>query len=113
MGGTTNPYWMDLLATGATYDAGLGQLVAADGRPVRYVATDNLKSRHLAELTPAEVIARVDQAGLGFDPSSGEGATLHLLGAVPGYGKMGATCIARTTEAADDLYRRLNALLTT
>ena len=113
MGGTTHPYWMARLATRAAYDAATGELVTGGGRPVRYVATDNLKSQRLAELTPAEVIARVDEAGLSFDRVSGEGATLHLLGAVPGYGKMGATCIAGTTEAADDLYRRLVALLTT
>ncbi|HEX2048273.1 MAG TPA: peptide ligase PGM1-related protein [Acidimicrobiales bacterium] len=112
MGGTTHPYWMARLATGAGYDTSRGELVAPDGRPVRYVATDNLKSQHLAELAPADVIARVDDAGLAFDPATGTGATLHLLGAVPGYGKMGATCIAASIEDADDLYRRLVAVLT-
>ncbi len=111
MGGTTHPYWMARLVTGATYDRSRGELVAPDGSLVRYVATDNLKSRHLAELLPADVIARVDDAGLSFDPATGTGATLHLLGAVPGYGKMGATCVAGTIEDADDLYRRLLALL--
>ncbi len=112
MGGTTHPFWMARLATGAVYDVARGELVAPDGQPRRYVATDNLKSQHLAERTPAEVIARVDDAGLAFDPATGTGATLHLLGAVPGYGKMGATCIAGSTEDADDLYRRLVAVLT-
>jgi hypothetical protein len=112
MGGTTHPYWMARLATGASYDPVQGELVAPDGRPVRYMATDNLKSQHLAELLPADVIARVDDAGLAFDPATGTGATLHLLGAVPGYGKMGATCIAESIEAADDVYRRLVAVLT-
>ena len=111
MGGTTHPYWMARLATGATYDPARGELVAAGG-PVSYLATDNLKSQHLADLTPADVIGRVDRAGLAFDPSTGTGATLHLLGAVPGYGKMGATCIAGSAEAAEELYRQLEALLT-
>ncbi|MDQ3896740.1 MAG: peptide ligase PGM1-related protein, partial [Actinomycetota bacterium] len=112
MGGTTHPYWMARLATGATYDVDAGELVTPAGRPARYHATDNLKSPRLAELTPADVVARVDRAGLAFDPSTGTGATLHLLGAVPGYGKMGATCVAETPEAADDLYDELAALLT-
>ena len=111
MGGTTHPYWMARLATGATYDGSRGQLVV-DGEPRYYVATDNLKSQHLAPLTPADVIGRVDRSGLGFDPTTGTGATLHLLGAVPGYGKVGATCIGRSAEEADELYRRLVALLT-
>ena len=111
MGGTTHPYWMARLATRATYDVGRGELLAA-GRAKHYTATDNLKSQRLAELTPAEVIARVDRAGLAFDPSSGTGATLHLLGAVPGYGKVGATCVADSAGAADELYAELVALLT-
>jgi hypothetical protein len=111
MGGTTHPYWMARLATGGTYDQATGELVTSGG-PRSYVATDNLKSRHLAERGPAEVIAMVDEAGLAFDPASGTGVTLHLLGAVPGYGKLGATCIGETAEAADVLYRRLLDLLT-
>lgn len=111
LGGTTHPYWMARLATGATYDPVAGEFVTADG-PRRYTATDNLKSKHLAELAPADVIAMVDGAGLAFDAATGTGVTLHLLGAVPGYGKLGATCIAATPEAADDLYLRLVDLLT-
>jgi hypothetical protein len=112
MGGTTHPYWMARLATEATYDAGRGELMAG-GQALSYVATDNLKSAHLAERSPAEVVDRVDRAGLAFDPSSGWGAALHMLGAVPGYGKMGATCVAGSAEEAEDLYRRVGALLTT
>jgi hypothetical protein len=111
MGGTTHPYWMARLATGGTYDRATGELVTTGG-PRSYVATDNLKSRHLAERNPADVIGMVDEAGLAFDPASGTGVTLHLLGAVPGYGKLGATCIGETAEAADVLYRRLLDLLT-
>jgi hypothetical protein len=111
MGGTTHPYWMARLATGGTYDRATGELVTTGG-PRSYVATDNLKSRHLAERNPADVIGMVDEAGLAFDPASATGVTLHLLGAVPGYGKLGATCIGETAEAADVLYRRLLDLLT-
>ena len=35
-----------------------------------------------------------------------------LLGAVPGHGKLGATCIAGTPEDADEVYARLVAALT-
>jgi hypothetical protein len=31
---------------------------------------------------------------------------------VPGYGKMGATCVADSGDAADELYARLVAVLT-
>ncbi len=111
MGGTSHPYWMARLVTGGAYDVTTGELVA-DGRSKCYTATDNLKLAQLAGSDPAGVIAAVDRAGLAFDPSTATGVTLHLLGAVPGHGKMGATCIADSPEAADDLYVRLVAALT-
>ncbi len=110
MGGTTHPFWMARLATGATYDATSGSLVA-DGRTKSYVATDNFKSPSLIGRSPASVIDSVDEAGLGFDPRSATGTTLHLLGAVPGYGKLGATCIADSPAEAAELYRRVAALV--
>jgi hypothetical protein len=112
MGGTTHPYWMARLATGGTYDPATGELVAPDGRPRRYLATDNLKEPALIGCTPAEVIAAVDRSGLAFDPARGCGVTLHLLGALPSSGKMGATCIAETLEDADAMHRDLVRLLT-
>ena len=104
MGGTTHPFWMARLATGGTYDTLSGELVA-DGRAKSYVATDNLKSAHLVGTTPAQVIDTVARAGLAYDPRSRTGATMHLLGALPGYGKMGVTCIANSLEQAEELYR--------
>jgi hypothetical protein len=58
------------------------------------------------------VIDAVDRAGLAFDPSTGSGATLHLLGALRPYGKMGATCIADTLDDAEALYKELIGVLT-
>ncbi|HEX2063620.1 MAG TPA: peptide ligase PGM1-related protein [Acidimicrobiales bacterium] len=106
MGGTTHPFWMARLATAGTYDALTGELMA-DGRPKSYVATDNLKSEHLAGRHPVAIIREVAGAGLGYDAGSRTGATLHLLGALPGFGKMGVTCIADSPEEADKLYQDL------
>jgi len=64
MGGTTHPYWMARLASGATYDPVADELVVG-GRRRTYLATDNLKSHHLADLSPADVIARVAPSGRG------------------------------------------------
>ena len=92
MGGTTHPFWMARLATGGTYDQESGELRVPGGGARCYVATDNLKSRAAGRARrPAEVIARIDEAGLAFDPATGTGVTLHLLGALPGAGKMGVT----------------------
>ena len=111
MGGTTHPYWMARLAGAASYDPVGGELIGAGGDRLCYTATDNLKLAQLVGRGPADVIALVDDAGLAFDPSTGTGVTLHLLGAVPGYGKLGATCIAGSPEAAGDLYVELVAQL--
>ena len=107
MGGTTHPFWMARLATGGTYDQASGELRVPAGGSRCYVATDNLKSEELVGCRPAEVIARVDAAGLAFDPDTATGTTLHLLGALSTAGKMGVTCIGRTPEEADDLYRQV------
>jgi hypothetical protein len=110
LGGTTHPFWMARLATGATYDRGAGQLVAG-GTVKSYVASDNLKSVRLHGRSPAEVIETVDAAGLGFEPGSRTGATLHLLGALPDHGKMGVTSIADDPAEAEARYRAVEALL--
>ncbi|MDQ3643231.1 MAG: peptide ligase PGM1-related protein [Actinomycetota bacterium] len=112
MGGTTHPYWMTRLAGRAAYDPVTGELVTPDGRTLCYMATDNLKLSRLVGWAPADVIALVAKEGLAFDPSAGTGVTLHLLGAVPGHGKLGATCIAGTPEDADALYMQLVSVLT-
>ncbi len=110
MGGTTHPFWMARLATAGHYDAGRGELMVG-GRPRCYVATDNLKRAGLVGRSPAEVIEAVDSAGLSFDRATGTGVTLHLLGALTRYGKMGATCIAEDLDGADERFARLSAVL--
>ena len=109
LGGTTHPFLMARFASGGVYDPGIGELVVGDGTRV-YVATDNIKSDRLKGKSPAEVIAMLRDAGLAYDPDTATGVTLHLLGAVPRYGKLGAVCIAATMPEADDLYGRLRAL---
>ncbi|MGH9277849.1 MAG: peptide ligase PGM1-related protein [Acidimicrobiales bacterium] len=112
MGGTTHPFWMARLVTGGHYDHDTGELIGADGAVKRYVATDNIKEPSLVGLTPEAVIDAVDRAGLAFDPATGTGVTLHLLGAIHDYGKMGAVCIAPDLAGADRLYQELVALVT-
>lgn len=111
LGGTTHPFWMARLATDACYDLARGELRRPEGDTRCYVASDNLKSDRLPGRRPAEVISLVDRSGLAYDPASGTGIALHLLGAVPAAGKFGATCIDRSPERADDLYQALLDLM--
>jgi hypothetical protein len=62
-------------------------------------------------LTPAGLLDGLAARGLAFDRATNEGVTIHLLGALAEHGKLGATCIANTPEAAEDLYAALTALL--
>ncbi len=103
LGGTTHPFLMARYVTGGTYDQTTGQLLVGDG-PRVYTASDNIKSPHLVGLQPGHAIAAVDAAGLAYDPATATGATLHLLGALPGHGKYGLVCIAASAAEADALY---------
>ena len=110
VGGTTHPFGMASLVTDGRYDPARGQLVAG-GRAKSYLATDNLKSPALVGRHPREVINQVDRLGLGYDPRRRTGATLHLLGALREYGKMGVTCIGDSEEEARHQYREVVAAL--
>jgi hypothetical protein len=105
-GGTTHPFWMARLAMGATYDDVTGELVA-DGTPKSYMASDNVKSEALVGVSPARMIETIDRSGLAYDAETCTGTTLHLLGALERFGKMGVTCIADSREEADDLYKEV------
>jgi hypothetical protein len=110
MGGTTHPFVMAQGVTGAKYDLLKGELIA-DERPKRYVASDNLKSGHYKGLTPARVLDALRAAGLAFDERTKTGVTLHLLGALQHYGKLGALCIADDNDRASELYDSLEGTL--
>jgi len=110
MGGTTHPYWMVRLATGAKWDPAAGQL-AVDGRRLFYTATDNLKSARLVGSDPGKVIEAIASRGLALEPGGDAGVALHLLGALHDHGKMGMTCVAGSVEEADELDREARALL--
>jgi hypothetical protein len=111
VGGTTHPFGMASLVTDGRYDAAGGHLMAG-GRAKSYMATDNLKSASLVGCQPQEIIDRVARLGLGYDHRRRTGATLHLLGALREYGKMGVTCIGDTEEEARLRYREVVAALT-
>lgn len=91
-------------ADGTTFETGTGQ-------PRGYYATDNLSSPAYRGLTPADVINAVADSGLAYDPGVQRGCILHLMGALPGHGKLGVTCIDVDVAAAAGQYRRLVRVL--
>jgi PGM1 C-terminal domain/Pre ATP-grasp domain/ATP-grasp domain len=110
VGGTTHPFGMAALATEGRYDAATGHLVAG-GRAKSYLASDNVKSPRLRGRSPGWVIEEVRRRGLAYDHRRRAGVTLHLLGALPGHGKMGMTCIGDSPEEAERLYHEVVAVL--
>jgi hypothetical protein len=110
MGGTTHPFLMTRFATRGRYDEGSGELITDLG-PRCYVATDNLKAPEYVGLDPVALIAALKAEGLAFDRATQTGITLHLLGALRGYGKLGSVCIGESTTDADELYDSLVGLL--
>ena len=109
VGGTTHPFGMARMVTGARTNAATG-LHTDDGDRV-YVSSDNIKEPGLIGVAPEDVIARIDNAGLAFDPATRAGVTLHLLGAVEQYGKLGAVCIGRSHEEAEQMQSDVTRLL--
>ena len=103
LGGTTHPFLMARYVTGGEYDRDSGELVV-NGETRVYQASDNIKSPRYVGLTPRRVIDAIAAAGLAYDPATATGVTLHLLGALPGYGKCGTLCIARDHAEADTMY---------
>lgn len=112
MGGTTHPQAMARFVTRGTYDQSSGLLIAHDGEPRFYMGTDNLKSERLKGQSPAWALEQLQRAGLLFDSNSLTGVTVHMLGAIHAYGKLGTVAIGTTTEQASDLARSAAAVLT-
>jgi hypothetical protein len=105
IGGTTHPFGAALLTTGATYDPDTGTLMCGE-QSKYYVATDNCSAPCLRGRTPGEIVKMIHDEGLGFDEGTLTGNVLHLLGAIPLFGKLGFTSIGNSEEEAAELHRR-------
>lgn len=109
-GGTTHPFLTASRVTGGRYDEQTGELVV-DGRPICYVASDNIKSPRYKGISPSRLIGALKKEGLSYKPSTQTGVTLHLLGALPRYGKVGIVCIAPDENVAAGLTSKFEGVL--
>ena len=114
-GGTTHPFSALRSLVPGRYDQAAGAWVAdVDGSTRAYRSTDNFVDPSLSERSPRSVIEAVRLAGLQFDPASGTGVVLHMLGCLAVDGRFGATAIGTTPEHAEDLFAAtLDAVLPT
>ena len=106
MGGTSHPFYMARFATRGHYDETTGHLLV-DDEPRFYVASDNFKDEAFIGIEPARLIDEIAARGFAFDRSSATGATLHLLGALPSFGKFGCVAIGKSREEAGAVYEEV------
>ncbi|MBA3233885.1 MAG: hypothetical protein H0T17_08070 [Propionibacteriales bacterium] len=110
-GGTTHPFGTAQLLLDGGYDAGAGTYRDASGQPCCYVSSDNMLDSRWMSLDPREVIRRVEQAGMAYDPSRRTGVVLHMLGGLQIDGRFGLTAFGGSREEADQLYAAVPAVL--
>src|SRR5215217_6083931 len=107
--GTWRPYAIELnLRKGGTTHPFLTAELLTDGDCGHYVATDHLE---VDGLSGESAIAMLAEHGLSFDPKRRAGVVLHMLGAGPALGRIGATALAPTATEARALYDRSAELL--
>ena len=102
-GGTTHPYACLRNLVPGRYDAGAGVWRADAGGTRAYAATDNVVDPAWTGLAPAEVIRRVREAGLQFDPVRGTGVVLLMLSGLAIDGRFAAVAIGRDEGEAQRL----------
>ena len=105
-GGTTHPALTLLALTGGDYDEESGDFVTRTG-PKHYFATDYLHRPEYAALTPDDVLDLMADSHLGWNEDSQTGVALHMVSAIAVAGRLGATAIANSPDAAQELYTEL------
>ncbi len=103
-GGTTHPYTVLRHMVPGSYDEATGQWIIDDGTTRCYRADDNLQHPDLLGMLPAAAIRAIEDAGLGFDPSTRTGVVLHMLSGLAVDGRVGLTAIGRDRNEADAIH---------
>jgi hypothetical protein len=111
MGGTTHPQQTLACLTGGAYDAERAIFSTPSGEPRHYVASDHLETPGLGRLGAEGLLAAARGQRLTWDGERGTGAVFHMLGSVGQLARAGVTAIAESAEAADGVYRSVEAAL--
>jgi PGM1 C-terminal domain len=82
-----------------------------DGETRVYLATDAIANPRYVGLTPRMAIDAVRESKLHYDHSRKRGVVLHMLSALPAYGKLGAVCVASDLLEAQLMMRELTKRL--
>jgi hypothetical protein len=111
-GGTSHPFGALYLLTDGRYDAEAGRFETEHG-PRYYVASDDLEGSVPWKGLTIEALLDAARAepGLLYDHASQTGVVFHMLRSLEPFGVIGATAIAGSRDAAQELYARVPALL--
>jgi hypothetical protein len=110
-GGTTHPLIMLQYLTDGSYDSSTGLFCTPQGSSRFYYATDNLQSECYRGLSPEDLIDIAVRNGIHFHAATHTGVVFHLIGALSQFGKLGAVCVGKTPEDAQQLYDAMVAIL--
>ncbi|MCK5750163.1 MAG: carboxylate-amine ligase, partial [Oricola sp.] len=110
-GGTTHPFIMLQYLTDGLYDSATGLFNTPQGEQRCYYATDNLASDGYRGLLPEDLIDIAVRNGIHFHGATQTGVVFHLIGALSEFGKLGAVCVGRSRQDAEELYRAMVAIL--
>jgi hypothetical protein len=110
-GGTTHPLAVLRHLVPGHYDAAAGVWRAESGGVRCYRSSDGLKHPSWTGMKPADAIAAVDAAGIGFDRTTGTGVVLHMLAGLMVDGRLGVTAVAEDPAEAQRLYDATAAAL--
>lgn len=109
-GGTTHPFQLAAMATGAQLDADTGDLLSRDGHPIVYEACDSWSMPQWQGLLPEQWLEAVVQRQLYFNPTERRGCIPHRLGALSEHGLLGVTAIGRSRRDAAWQMRQLQTV---
>ena len=96
---------------GATYESNTENLIDIDGRPIYYLSNDNLHSDAFVGMDPKTMMNTLASSGILFEENKHEGAVVHMLGALPRFGKFGVTLISHDKSRLFALQEKLQGVL--
>ncbi|GGP93657.1 peptide ligase PGM1-related protein [Streptomyces roseolilacinus] len=107
MGGGTAPLMFLHGVTGGRYEPRTGEFLTPEGEPRCYVASDRVQSPAYRSLTPRRLLDAAARNGVLYRHEEGRGAVFHMLGALPGFGKLGVVAVDTTGEGAEAGFRKV------
>ena len=108
-GGTTSPYLLLEFLTGGSYRPETGTFETPDGRRLVYRASDNVQRSEYRGMSPERLLG--ETSGDHYHPDSRAGIAFHLMGPLPGFGKVGMMAVAEDASTARARFERAVDLL--